>query len=72
MNNFYFAVTIEENGKNYSYVLKIGAYENVAVKLSKIPGLVCASICPTKQRAENIVDIWNYNHLMNGSHVFSK
>lgn len=70
MKNFYFAVTVEENDKFYSYVLKVGRYNNIINQL-KIPGIKCATICPTKKDAEQIVNQWNACYRANNEYLFN-
>ena len=69
MKYFYFAVTIEENGKYYSYVVKVSPSDNVLSKLD-IKGILYANACPTKKQAAATVDFWNRQHKINGTYLF--
>lgn len=66
---FYFAVTVQENGKYYSYVEKISSSQNILSKLNA-PGVLHANICETKKRAVGIVERWNAIHRAQGLFLF--
>ena len=67
----YFAVTVEEDGKLYSYVLPVSTSDNVLCKLT-IKGLKWANVCETKKRAAEIVTFWNDCARANGNYMFSE
>lgn len=69
MKYFYFAVTVEENGKYYAYLVKISSLDNVLSKL-KIKGILWANICPTKKQAAATVKAWNATYKANGTYLF--
>lgn len=69
MKYFYFAVTIEENGKYYSYVVKISSSDNILAKL-KIKGILHANIYPTKKQAAATVERWNAVYKANKRYLF--
>ena len=69
MKYFYIAVTIEENKKYYSYVIKANDQENLLSKL-KIRNIINATITHTKNRAENLVNLWNIIHKANNQYLF--
>lgn len=69
MKYFYFAVTIEENGKYYSYVVKVSPSDNVLCKLN-IKGILYANACHTKKQAAATVEYWNRQHKNNGKYLF--
>lgn len=69
MKYYYFAVTIEENGKYYAYAVKANENDNILCKL-KIKNIKCANICPTKKRAAEIVEAWNDSYKTNGTYMF--
>ena len=69
MKYFYIAVTIEENGKYYAYIVKISPSDNVLSKL-KIKGVIYANICPTKKQAIETVELWNACYKANGTYLF--
>ena len=71
MKYFYCAVTIEENAKYYSYVVKVSPSDNVLSKLS-INGILHANIYETKKRAAEIVAFWNAAYKANGTYLFDK
>ena len=56
MKYFYIAVTIQENGKYYSYVVKANNQENLLSKL-KIKNIVTATIAATEQQAYSFVTV---------------
>lgn len=67
----YFAVTVEEDGKYYSYVLPVSTSDNVLSKLA-IKGIQTASVCETRKQAGEIVTFWNDCARMNGNYMFSE
>lgn len=69
MKNFYFAVTIEENGKYYSYVVKISSSDNALSRL-KMKGILQANIYPTKKQAAETVERWNAVYKANKQYLF--
>ena len=69
MKYYYFAVTIEENGKYYAYAVKANENDNILCKL-KIKNIKCANICLTKKRAAEIVEAWNDSYKTNGTYMF--
>ena len=71
MKYFYIAVTIEENKKYYSYVIKANNQENLLSKL-KIKNIVTATITTTKQQAENLVNLWNTISKGSNQYLFDK
>ena len=71
MKYFYIAVTIEENKKYYSYVIKANDQENLLFKL-KIKNIINATITPTQKRAENLVTLWNTIAKQNKQYLFDE
>lgn len=71
MKYFYIAVTVEENKKYYSYVIKVNTQENLLSKL-KIKGIVTATITPTKTKAESLVNLWNIIAKRNNQYLFDE
>ena len=70
MKYFHFAVTVEENGKFYAYLVKISPSDNVLSKL-KIKGILHANIYPTKKQAATTVEQWNAVYKANGTYLFN-
>ena len=68
-NNSYIAVTVSENGKYYSYMIKHHNSNNL-LNISKIKGILSANICDTKKEAERIVEQWNESYKQNGTYMF--
>ena len=71
MKYFYIAITIEENEKYYSYVIKANTQENLLPKL-KIKNIVTATIAPTEQKAKNLVNLWNIIAKGNNQYLFDE
>lgn len=71
MKYFYIAITIQENEKYYSYVIKVNSTENLLSKL-KIKNIVTATITPTKKHAENLVNLWNIIAKSNNQFLFDE
>lgn len=69
MTYFYYAVTVEENKKCYSYVVKISPCDNVLSKL-EIKGILYANACRTKKQAIATVAYWNRQHKINNRYLF--
>ena len=67
--NFYFAVSVCEDGKNYSYAVKVYQSDNVLSRLA-IKNIKTATICPTRKRAEELVKFWNECYKANGTYMF--
>lgn len=70
MKHIYFAVTIEENEKHYSYVVKTTDNNNI-LSVLKIKNIISANIYPKKQ-AEEVVNHWNECYKNNGTHMYSE
>ncbi len=66
---FYFAVTVCEFEKYYSYVVKVTQNDNILSKLA-IKNIVTANICPTNKSAVELVEHWNNCHKLNGTYLF--
>lgn len=71
MKYFYIAVTVQENGKYYSYVVKANNQENLLSKL-KIKNIVTATIAANKQHADNLVNCWNLIAKKNNEYFFDE
>lgn len=69
MKYFYFAVTVEESGKFYAYLVKFSPSDNVLSKL-KIKGILHANIYPTKKKAAEVVEALNATYKNNGTYLF--
>lgn len=69
MKYFYFAVTVEENGKYYAFVIRASECDNLLSKLD-IKGIIHANIYQTKKKAEEVVDRWNADYKTNGTYLF--
>ena len=66
---YYAAVTIQENGKYYSYAIPFTSSDNVLCKF-KIPNLINACICKSKKEAAETVTVWNDCFKNNGTYLF--
>lgn len=69
MKNNYILVTISENDKYYSYVLKVSNNINLLSAL-KIKNIINATIYPTKRQAENDAIFNNNIYKKNNSFLF--
>ena len=67
--NSYLAVTVEENGKYYAYMIKHHNSNNL-LNILDIKGILHANICETKKEAERIVENWNESYKQNGTYMF--
>ena len=68
-NNLYIAITVSENKKYYSYMIKHNNNNNL-LNVAKIKGILSANICDTKKEAERIVEQWNESYKQNGTYMF--
>lgn len=68
----YIAVTVEENGKYYSWVHITRANNNLLNVLSSIQNIITANICDTLKSAKEIVSTWNEAYKHNGTYMFSE
>lgn len=68
----YIAVTVEENGKFYSWVHITKANNNLIDVLSSIQNIITANVCDTLKSAKEIVLAWNETYKRNGTYIFSK
>lgn len=71
MKNFYIAVTIREDEKYYSYVIKVNSSDNLLSKL-KIKNIVTANISSTKKEAKELVKTWNTQAIYKHSYLFDE
>lgn len=70
MKNSFVAVSVQEDGKYYAYMVKISESDNALSRLA-IKGIVHANIFTTKKKAEEAVDCWNECYRINGTYMFS-
>lgn len=67
MKNFYYAVQAEENGKQYAYIIKTTAANNLISLFARIANAKIISPCYTKKSAELIVKGWRQSYKENGT-----
>ena len=72
MKNFYYALTVSENGKNYSYVLKVSESNNLLAVLKYHKNLTIVHQCETKKKAVELVNFWNESYKANGTYMFDE
>lgn len=72
MKNFYYALTVSENGKNYSYVLKVNASKNLLSTLKCHKNLTIVHQCESKKKAVELVNLWNERYKANGTYMFDE
>lgn len=65
----FIAVTIEENRKYYSYVVRVTDATNIIDAL-EIKGVVYGNLFFTKKDAVATVNYWNRMHKQNGKYLF--
>lgn len=70
--NFWLAVTVKENGKHYSYVVKAPQNDNLVSIFEKIPNLQTANIYTSKKKAGEVVQFWNDCYRKNGTYMFDE
>ena len=69
MNNTYIVVTICENGKYYSYIVKHYNTNNLLSTL-KIKNIIGATIFDTMKKAKETVNLWNTIYKINNQYLF--
>lgn len=71
-NKSYFAVTVTEKGKHYSYVLPVGHSSNILSVFAGIVNLSFVLICNTKKEAAATIKAWNEAYKTNGTYLFDE
>ena len=66
----YIAITVSENGKFYSFVVK-NRHNTSLLYALRIKGIVSANICDTMKKAREIVKEWNDTYKRNGTYMFA-
>ena len=69
MKNYYIAITIKENEKYLSYVIKASESDNLVSKL-KIKNIVNANVFSTKKRAFELAKLWNEAYKQNNLNMY--
>lgn len=67
--NFYAAVSIAMDGKEYATVWRFSESENIAATLNK-NHFTFVALCPTKKKAAETADFWNDCYRANGAYLF--
>ena len=70
MKNFYYAATREQNGKNYAFVIKASAGDNLLSVFARYGENLAVNACPTKKEAEELADFWNECYKKNGTSIW--
>lgn len=70
-SRMYAAVTVEENGKYYAYVIPFSSSDNALCKLA-VKNILHANIYTTKKHAAEVVTAWNDAYKANGTYMFSE
>ena len=68
--NIFLALTVEENGKFYSWAYKVSSRNNLCDVLARIENLVSANVCDSCSKAKEIVSAWNDTYKANGTYLF--
>ena len=68
MKNFYFAATIERDGRYLAMTIRVGTANNV---VPIFEGLKFANVCESKKQAEQIVQLWNASYRTNGTYLYN-
>lgn len=71
MKYFYIVITVSENKKYYSYVIKVNSSDNLLSKL-KIKNIIAADIHETKKRAYQIALERNNIYKINNQYLFDE
>ena len=62
-------VSVQENGKNYAYAMKVSDQDNLIAKF-KIKGITTANVCGTRKKAKELVTAWNTSYRENGTYMY--
>lgn len=69
--NHYIVISIEENKKYYSYVIKVSSSTNIVNTLN-IKGIIHANLLGSKKECERIATYWNSLYKANGTYLYDK
>ena len=64
-------VSIEQNGKNYAYAMRVSDQDNLIAKF-KIKGITTAIVCGTRKKAKELVTAWNTSYRENGTYLYDE
>ena len=70
MQNFYYAVNTEDNGKICAFVIKASINDNLKYLFNGYKNLISINACPTEKRAEELANFWNECYKANGTYMF--
>ena len=62
-------ISVQENGKNYAYAMKISDQDNLIAKFN-IKGITTAIVCGTRKRAKELVSTWNASYRENRTYLY--
>lgn len=68
--NIFLALTVEENGKFYSWAYKTPSRNNLCSVLDGFANLITANVCDSFREAKEIVSAWNDAYRTNGTYLF--
>lgn len=64
-------VSIEKNGKNYAYAMKVSDQDNLVAKFN-IKGIKTAVLCGTRKKAKELVSAWNTSYRENETYLYDE
>ena len=67
MKSFYFVFSATLDGKNYAGTINKTSQDNILCLYQQIPNLTAVHICESKEKAEEIADMWNESFKKNGT-----
>ena len=68
MKNFYLAITEQEDGKNFAFVVRYYNCNNLLSTLLQYRNLKFVHIYDSKKKAEEVVEAWNNDFKANGTY----
>jgi hypothetical protein len=68
MKNFYLAITEQEEGKNFAFVVRYYNCNNLLSTLLQYRNLKFVHIYDSKKKAEETVEAWNKDFKANGTY----
>lgn len=70
MKYFHIAITKEQQGKYYAFMLRVSESDNILYKLAE-PGMLHANVYNTRKKCNEVVQTWNDSYKRNGTYLFN-
>lgn len=70
--NFYYAISIEENGKFLAFAETLNNWNNLLVLFERYKNAKNITACSTRKDAEQLAILWNEDYIKNDTHMYVK